>query len=361
MKWFITIATICLWLFFPAPPPLRAGVVTDMSGRKVVLPDRVERAVALQGALSILCYIGCAEKIIGVENEEQPATRWIGQKGRTYALANPALAKLPAFGARTKPIPEKIINLAPQVIFTGGSASEAKELQRQTGIPVVVLSTGDLGAGKKRFFQSLQLAGSIFDREANAEKFINRIEKEIAGLALRTASLPQDVRKKAYVGGLQFRVGHGLMGTSRDYPPFQMAGAINVVDSLPVNQTLVKGRFTIDTEVFMTLTPDYVFISEGATESVVRDLASPLYRDLPAIKNGRVHGILPYYYSADPATVLAEAWYVGKILYPDLFRDIEIAQKADELYNLFYGRPLYRQMEEIFGGFKPLAEVKWKH
>jgi iron complex transport system substrate-binding protein len=53
-------------------------------------------------------------------------------------------------------------------------------------------------------------------------------------------------------------------------------------------------------------------------------------------------------------------WYVGKVLCPEAFRDIEIPRKADELDTFFYGHPLYGEMEGIFGGFKPLAEIRWK-
>ncbi len=344
--------------FFAAP--IQAGVITDMAGRKVVLPEKIERVIALQGALSVLCCLDCTDRVVGVENEELSSTHWIGEKGRTYSMANPGLAGLPAVGSRQSPLPEKIISLKPQVLFTGGGADSADQLQRQTGIPVVVLPPGELGAGEMRFYQTLRLAGRICGKTEQANRCISRIEKEKAELAARIAQIPQGERKRAYVGGLQFRVGHGLMGTSRAYPPFQMAGAINVVDALPVARTLIKGRFTLEREVFLTLSPDVIFVSESGLDAVVGELASPVYRDIPAIREGRVYGLLPHYYSADPATVLAEAWYVGKVLYPEAFRDIEIAKKADELYTFFHGRPLYAEMEANFGGFKPLAEIRWK-
>lgn len=348
---------LCLAFF---AVPLQAGAITDMAGRKVVLPEKIERVVALQGALSILCCLDCADRVVGVENEELSSMHWIGEKGRTYSMANPGLAGLPAVGSRRNPLPEKIINLKPQVVFTGAAADRADQLQRQTGIPVVVLPPGELGAGERRFYQTLRVAGRICGKTEQAERLISRIEKEKAELAARIARIPQSERKRVYIGGLQFKVGHGLMGTSRAYPPFQMAGAINVVDALPVSQTLIKGRFTLEREVFLTLSPDVIFVSESGLDAVAGELASPVYRDIPAVKAGRVYGLLPHYYSADPATVLAEAWYVGKVLYPEAFRDIEIAKKADELYTFFYGRPLYAEMENNFGGFKPLAEIKWK-
>ena len=38
-----------------------------------------------------------------------------------------------------------------------------------------------------------------------------------------------------------------------------------------------------------------------------------------------------YYYSTNIDTVIANAYYIGKVLYPDEFRDIDPAEKADEI------------------------------
>ncbi len=352
---------ILVLLLIPAlPSGLFAATLTDLAGRKVTVPDSIERAVALKGALSILCYLDAVTSIVGVENEELPSTHWIGSKGRTYSMAYPHLGRLPAVGSRNKPNPEKIISLKPQVIFIGASSNAAEQLQRQTGIPVVVLETGDLGAGKESFYRSLSLAAEVMGRKERAGQLITRIEKEFKELKARISQLPSAARKEIYVGGLQFKVGHGLLGTSRDYPPFQAVYASNVADRLPVNQTLVKGRFSIDTETLLSLAPEVIFISESGKDAALKDLQTPLFRNLPAVRTGQIYGLLPHYYSADPATVLAEAWYVGKVLYPDHFREIEIAKKADELYRFFNGRPLYAELEKLFGGFKPLVDSQWK-
>ncbi len=354
------LTSVCLAILLPVilPSVLFAATITDISGRKVVLPQRTERIIAIKGALSILCYLDAASGIVGVEIEELPSTKWIGARGRTYSMANPHLRRLPVIGNRSKPVPEKIISLKPQLIFTGGEAQAADQLQRQTGIPVVVLATGDLGHEKSEFYNSLRLAASVMGRQKRADDVINRIEKDLLELKTRTATIPVSARKKVYIGGLQFRVGHGILGTSREYLPFRAVNAINVVDALPVSQTLVKGRFSIDAETFLTLKPDVLFVSEIGKDIVMKELKEPLYSNLNAVRNGQVYGLLPHFYSADPATVLAEGWYVGKVLYPEKFRDIDISQKADELYRFFNGRPLYGELERIFGGFRPLLDSK---
>jgi iron complex transport system substrate-binding protein len=87
---------------------------------------------------------------------------------------------------------------------------------------------------------------------------------------------------------------------------------------------------------------------------VRRDLCNPALGELRAVREGKLYGVLPHYYAASPDTVLAETYFIGKVLYPERFADIDIATLADDLYRFFVGRPLYAEMTQIFGGFKRL-------
>ncbi|MEM3679350.1 MAG: iron ABC transporter substrate-binding protein, partial [Candidatus Bathyarchaeia archaeon] len=67
---------------------------------------------------------------------------------------------------------------------------------------------------------------------------------------------------------------------------------------------------------------------------------------------------LPYnYYHTNVAVALADAYYIGKVLYPDKFADVDPAKKADEIFNFFLGKPLYQSYMEAYGGFKNLSEL----
>ncbi len=47
---------------------------------------------------------------------------------------------------------------------------------------------------------------------------------------------------------------------------------------------------------------------------------------------------------ANYETILADAYYIGKVLYPEQFADIDPAVKADEIYRFVVGVPVYEQM-----------------
>ncbi|CCC80933.1 ABC-type Fe3+-hydroxamate transport system, periplasmic component [Thermoproteus tenax Kra 1] len=84
------------------------------------------------------------------------------------------------------------------------------------------------------------------------------------------------------------------------------------------------------------------------------------YCALKAFREGRVYGILPFnYYWTNIATLFADAYYMGKVLYPDAFRDVDPVAKANEIYREFLGAPLYATIAKDFkGGFRQLTEFK---
>ena len=43
-------------------------------------------------------------------------------------------------------------------------------------------------------------------------------------------------------------------------------------------------------------------------------------------------------------TPLANAYYMGSVVYPDAFDDIDPKEKADEIYTKFLGSPLFAEL-----------------
>jgi iron complex transport system substrate-binding protein len=61
--------------------------------------------------------------------------------------------------------------------------------------------------------------------------------------------------------------------------------------------------------------------------------------------------VLPYnWYSQNFESILANAYFVGKILYPDRFADVDPIAKADEIYSFVVGKPVFEEMNRTFSG-----------
>lgn len=115
-------------------------------------------------------------------------------------------------------------------------------------------------------------------------------------------------------------------------------------------------------EAILKENPQIVFIDLNNYLFVAQDFnrSKDFYCSLTAFREGRVYGILPFnWYWTNIATMFADAYYMGKVLYPDRFADVDPAKKADEIYTEFLGMPLYQKLAKDFkGGFTQLTELK---
>jgi iron complex transport system substrate-binding protein len=333
--------------------------VTDLLGREVSLPATVDGVVAIgPGALRLVAYAGNLDIVVGVEQMDADSST-----GKPYLLANPDLAKLPVIGQggpNNAPDPEKILTIAPDVIFStyATEASSADELQAKTGIPVVVLSYGGSGFGTTAIFDqtvqdSLLLVGQIGGTMKKAQAAVDFIQQVQQDLEARTQDIPEADKSTVYVGGLGSRGTHGIESTQGQYALLEVIHACNVVD-----ETGESGSVMIDKEKLLDWDPDFIFIDQGGYAAVVEDYQKnpTFYESLSAVQNGQVYAQLPYnYYNTNIGTAIADAYYLGKILYPAAFADVDPAQKADEIYTALLGQPVHDQMAAAFGGFGPLT------
>lgn len=327
--------------------------ITDMAGREVEVPVPAQKVVAIgPGTLRLLCYVNGSDKIAGVEDIEKKQPT-----GRPYILAYPELKQLPVIGPGgpdSSPDAEKLVSVRPDVIFAASLVEKASadELQKKTGIPVVVISYGQLTTFDDQVYKSILLIGKITGSEKRSAEVVDYFKNCMADLGARTKEIPDHNKPGVYVGALGMKGVHGIESTQANYPPFKFINARNVAD-----ETGKAGSVMIDKEKLLVWNPDILFIDESGY-GLVRDdyRKSPqFYRSLKAFQKGEVYGEMPFnYYSTNLDTAMADAYYAGKIIYPEQFKDIDPAQKADEIYQFLLGKPLYSQMAKDFGGFKKL-------
>ena len=329
-----------------------AITVIDMAGRTVKVSAQLHRIVCIgPGTLRLITYLEATDKVVAIESgfEKDNAT------GRPYRMAHPELALLPAMGQASpspQPDPEVILNVKPDIIFISYAEGRVADgLEEKTGIPVIVLSYGDLASfSNEQLFGSLRLAGRLLDKTPRAEaviQFIKNCENDLRG---RAENIPADKRPKVYVGGLGFRGTQGITSTEYSYPAFELLRARNVASG-PGK----KGHIFIDKEKLLEWNPDTIFI-DGGGMNIIRDdykKDPEFYGLLTAVRNDNVYGLLPYnYYTTNIDTALADAYFIGKTIYPEYFKDINPEKKADEIYTFFVGKPVYDTMKKDWDGFK---------
>jgi iron complex transport system substrate-binding protein len=330
----------------------RTITVTDMSGREVKTPFDPERIICIgPGTLRLIVYLQAESKVVGVEDMEK-----MNPRGRPYWLTHPELSKLPRCGPggpasiNKKPDLEAVISVKPQVIFiTYMDASLAEEVEKTLRIPVVVLSYGRFATFDETVYDALGIAGRILDRQQRAKDIVNYIESQRKEMDSRTQSVPVKSRPKVYVGGIGYRGAHGLESTEQDYAPLDWIGAINVAKQVPSS---INSHVFMDKEILLKLNPEYIFIDAGGLPLVKTDYLKKkgYYNSLQAFAQKQVYILHPFnFYTTNIGTALADAWAMGKILYKDRFKDIDIKQKAHKIYTYLVGQPVYQEMRKDYG------------
>ncbi|MCB8817045.1 iron ABC transporter substrate-binding protein [Desulfosporosinus shakirovi] len=337
----------------PTTAQVQKQKITDLVGREVELAVPVQRVVAIgPGALRLVTYAEGASMVVGTEETEKKPN-----PGRSYMLAYPDLKKLPSIGQGgpdTAPNEESLVSVKPDVIFvcTLVEKEKADQLQAKTGIPVVALSYGDLATFGENLYRSLNIIGSIIGKEKRAQDVVAYLKENEKDLGERTKSLADGDIAKVYVGAVSMKGAHGIESTQAQYPPFKYIGARNVVDETGKNGTVM-----IDKEKLISWDPDFLFLDAEGYALVTEDYKKKpaFYQSLQALKNDRVYNLIPFNnYNPNIDTAFADAYYAGKIIFPEQFKDIDPIKKSDEIYQFLLGKPLYADMDRDFGGFKKL-------
>lgn len=343
--------------------------VTDMIGRELtVTPGSYTRVVCIgAGALRMYSYIGNVALLCGVEDidnltlEERP--KMFDSVARPYVLAyGDVFSTLPSCGVggpnAQAAEAEKILSCNPDIVISEYEDVEKEDaLQEQLGAPVVTLKAGPNGVFDDSFSQSMTLLGQIFGEEEKAEALVSFIAAETAEIAERTANVADEDKPGVYVCGLgNWGTTNHLM-TSQTYASFEVANIRNVVTDLGAN-----GVQPIEEEKFVALGADMDIIVMDA--AAVKNI-KPLYQEDPTMfdsckawQTGDVYLEMAYNaYYTNYEIALINTWFIAKSVYPDLFADVDITAKTNEITSAFLGKELADEIfacPSSFGGYQKI-------
>ena len=332
--------------------------ITDAFGREVTIPENPEKiAVVGSGSMRYFMYLGLdTDMFVAVDAQDGRLYSYSFEQ-RPYALAHPELKEKQAVGPTKGVVDnEKLLMSGAEVLFMGGSTSSnaevANEIQEKTGIPVVMFYVGNYVTDSEEIQDSLLMLGEILGKEQRAKDLIAYFDTVEADLKKRINGLFAE--ETVYVGGVAYNGYHGLDGTDPTFYPFAILNADNVASEITsVSQT---GYAQISKEKLLEWDPDFIFVdlatiqaAEGGAISEMKN--DPSYRELTAVKNSMVYTINPHTsMNVNYETTLANAYFIGKILYPEQFEDIDPVKKADEIYSFVVGEPVFDELKENVDG-----------
>ncbi len=331
-------------------------LVVDAAGRELTIPARIERVICSgSGCLRLLTYLQAIDRIVAVDSIE---LRGSSVNARPYAIANPQLKNYPLFGEfRGHDSPELIagLNPQPQVIFKtfAGRGQNPDHLQRKTGIPVITLEYGNLTYARQQLNQALRLMAGVMGIAERAEEVIAFFDTMEEDLQRRTGDIPQSRRPSCYIGGLAQSGPHGFQSTEPSFAPFVFTNAHNV--AAPSHDEEPLSHATVAKEQIIFWDPQILFVDVstlqlGSETNALDQLRhDPAYRVLSALDRDQVYGLFPYNsYNQNFEAIYANAYYVGKVLYPDRFEDIDPISKAEEISTFLNGGPAFAALNSQF-------------
>jgi iron complex transport system substrate-binding protein len=304
-----------------------AREVIDSAGRKVEVPDRVERVMAAGPPASVLVYVLASEKMIGWNLKPREAE---------LAYLSPIVRNLPEIGRLTgrggTANFEVVMAAKPDVIVDFGSVnatyvSLADRVQSQTGIPYLLID-GRLD----NTATAIRMLGSIFGVNERAELLARRTEQVIDEVNRVVQSVPEALRPRVYLA----RRANGLETGNRgsiNTEIIERAGGVNVVDAGREGGGLVNASF----EQVLQWNPDTIITTDGDFTDQAKTTSA--WANVEAIRRGRIFlsPSLPYGWIDSPPSlnrILGLQWLV-RLFFPDKFRD-DIRSETRGFYKFFY-------------------------
>ena len=340
--------------------------VTDMIGRQVnVVPGSYKKVVCIgAGALRMYSYVGDVSLLAGVEDidnttlAERPMM--FDSVARPYVLAfGETFNKLPSCGVggpmAQAAEAEKILSCDPDIVISEfEDVEKSNALQQQLGVPVITLSAGSKGVFDEKFSGSMELLGKIFQKEEKAAKLNQFVADEKASIEAKVANIPEAEKPSVYICGLgNWGTTNHLM-TAENYICLQVAGVKNVVSGLGI-----QGIGPIEEEKFVELGEkmDIIIMDAAAVKNI-----KPLYAEdntmfdtCKAWKNGEVYLEMAYNaYYTNYEIALINTWFIAKTVYPEVFQDVDLTAKTNEVTKMFLGEELADEIfacPSSFGGY----------
>jgi iron complex transport system substrate-binding protein len=331
----IAVRHACLLLFLLSASvlaglPADARMVTDSAGRRVEVPDRVERVYAAGPPASVLLYVLAPDALTGwpraPRDDELP---YLAEPYRDL----PETGRLTGRGDTANL--EVVLGAKPDLILDFGSiggtyVSLADRTQEQTGLPYILVDG--------RFQNTpaaLRLVGDVLGAPERGERLANEVETLFAELDAALAEVAEDERPRVYLARGPDGLETGLKG-SINTEIIERAGGRNVADPGD-DSSRRRGITAVSIEQVIVADPDTIITwDRNFHDRVWQD---PLWQGITAVREKRVYlaPTAPFGWIDRPLSVnriIGLKWLAG-LFYPERFA-VDLREEAKSFYELFY-------------------------
>ena len=302
---------------------------TDSLGRSRTFQKEITKIAPSGNLAQMIIATVAPEKMVGLSST-------INDKAMFYMPER--LQDLPQFGTfygkKANLNKEALIFASPEVVIDMGEIKEGIDtdldvLEDQIGIPVVFIESYLTNTA-----EAYRNLGRLIGEEEKTEKLAQYSEKALAKAeeAKKLIEKPARVYYSSSPEGLD-----GIPTGNFHGEVIELIGAENVVPS-----TYSGGGNIVSLEQLFIWDPDIILLAEkSAYEMATTDSR---WAELSAVKNGKVYLIpsSPYSFIDTPPGVnrIIGIYWLGSLIYPELYADIDLEKEVTTFYDLFYSYSL---------------------
>ena len=303
--------------------------VVDIQGRTVVIPESVDRIfVDWPSGVTLPLTLGAADKLVVIQGQFHTEMHaWA-------RIIVPELEHIPSENAPDSNI-EVVLKYQPQVIFTNTVTTHIDD-DWYTGIDIPVVTIGfDC---METFIQSMAIVGDVLGgqyKEA-AERFNKFFYDNVTFVTERLMSLDvSDIMNIYYADSRRSNALYTIGAGEIQENWINIAGG-----KLATAEHFMGRNVDITAEKFLSIDPDIILVG-GQNQAITYDLivSDPILKELTAVRDGQVfripQGIFPWCRTSTEISL--QVIWTAKLLHPDLFEDVDIAQIAQGFYRDFFG------------------------
>lgn len=324
--------------------PAQAREVEDMRGRKVTIPDRIDKVFATSPPGTYLVYAIDPHLLVGLN-----FPLWESEK----KLTHPHLRTLPVIGGTVgmgRTINQEILlGAKPDVILIWdwnetAIQAEYEAIFRRMGIPWVFVKADTVWDWPN----ALAFTGKVLGQEARGRELQAMAREMLGRLKAAVESLPKKNRAPTVY------YAEGADGLSTEGRGSFHTELIEVVGARNVHQGKVLagyGMEHVSLEQVMGYAPDVILVKERAFwDTLFKD---PRWKELRAVREHRVF-LIPHepfnWFDRPPSFMrLLGAEWLFSVLYPGR-AVVDLAMQTKAFYRTFLGVAIdQRQAAEILG------------
>ena len=325
--------------------------VTDMKGRTVTIPAKVEKVVVTFNLEEYFAVAGSEglDKLVGWSHKY-----WKGRRDDAYnafTKAFPKLKDLPDVGYNGDISIESIISLKPDVVLASSTGANYNALEpafenlRKAGIECIFFDfhKQTIETHKK----SIELLGKVLGQEARAAEIGKFYEDQMKVISDRLKDLKDEDRPRVY---MEFSMGPSQFGNTWSEQMWgaliKQCGGTNIAAGMEGASVEIAPEQIISANpqvIIFACSPrtdvsDNVVLGYGADKALaVKNIeaykARAGWADLDAVKNNRMGGV--YHDLSRHIFDFAGAQALAKMIQPELFKDIDPEANLAEFFKKY--------------------------